>query len=440
MAFTIQPLLFRFAISDKAKKGLAPMRLRTSVHGFFLFAYYGLGGMFLSVLSVTIFPLIPVAKRKKLRVMHKILSKMVTSVLYGNPFVKKEIRNPHQETFDKPSIIISNHASALDTLVLGMVTPKLIYLVNDWVYKSPIFGLIARVAGFYPVSSGVDNSHAHLKEKLEQGYSLVVFPEGKRSFTNKIGRFHKGAFFLAEELELDILPIYLHGNSEVLPKGDRVIYDGSLTAKIGKRIPITDTTFGENYKERQKKLSAFYKAEFQKLRDDIEDADYFKDILLSNYIYKGDDFYQSIKQDFKERKHLYQAISTYIPFKCKMLHIADDYGQIDVLLVARSLDRRITTWIKEEEKRAIAANCYKSMVRKVTYPESILKYGNCINQQTNILLISKPLEELPEVLVSHFDKLKTIVLVKNENLITQLEKYGFMVKKKENNLTVLEIK
>ncbi len=108
------------------------MRLRSSLHGFMLFAFYGLGGMLLSLFSVTILPIIPISKKKKMRWLHQFMSKMVTTVLYGNPFVKKEIRNPLKETFDKPAIIISNHSSAIDTLVLGMVTPKLIYLVNDW--------------------------------------------------------------------------------------------------------------------------------------------------------------------------------------------------------------------------------------------------------------------------------------------------------------------
>ena len=48
----------------------------------------------------------------------------------------------------------------------------------------------------------------------------------------------------------------------MLPKGDRVIYDGSLTVKIGKRIAPDDLSFGTTYKERQKKITAFYKADF----------------------------------------------------------------------------------------------------------------------------------------------------------------------------------
>ncbi len=293
------------------------------------------------------------------------------------------------------------------------------------VYKSPVFGLLARIAGFYPVSSGVDNSSEHLEEKIRQGYSLVVFPEGKRSTTNKMGRFHKGAFFLAEKLKLDILPLYLHGNSEVLPKGDRVIYDGSLTVKIGQRIVPNDPAFGNTYKERQKKIAAFYKAQFRELRDEIEQADYFKGILLSNYIYKGAAFYQKIKKDFEKNKHIYQAISNHIPFKSKIVHIANDYGQIDVLLVARSLDRRITTFMLEEEKRRIAANCYTAITKKVAYPSILpIQPANFSEEEktmftnADILLISTKPRQLPNEFLALMDTLKKIILV-NSDLLTK---------------------
>ncbi|WHT40808.1 1-acyl-sn-glycerol-3-phosphate acyltransferase [Myroides sp. mNGS23_01] len=75
-----------------------------------------------------------------------------------------------------------------------MVDPNVVYLVNDWVYKSPIFGKAIQSAGFYRVSEGVDNSIDHLKKRVEMGFSLMIFPEGTRSSSNAVQRFHKGAF------------------------------------------------------------------------------------------------------------------------------------------------------------------------------------------------------------------------------------------------------
>lgn len=434
IAFTVQPLLFNFFIGWRTKKGIAPLRIRTFLHAMLLFAFYGIGGMLLSLFSVTLLPILPFSKKKKMKWLHNTMAKMVTATLYGNPFVKKEVVNPHNETFEKPAIIISNHSSFLDTLTIGMATPNVIYLVNDWVYKSPIFGLLAKVAGFYPVSSGVDGSLEHLEEKIRQGYCLVVFPEARRSFTNKIGRFHKGAFFLAEQLKLDILPLYLHGNAEVLPKRDFIIYDGSLTVVIGERIKHDDATFGTSDRERTKKIGAFYKKEFQKIRDSIEDVDYFKDILLSNYRYKGAALFKSIKNDFTTNKLIYKGLSDILPSKINIFHIADDYGQLDILLVSRFLDRKITTLIENKEKRSIAKNCYTNIHKKVNYLDS---FDHFLNKKPDFLIISAQKHDKPQFKKTVDLSVNNVILVKNDHLLDGFMQNGYQIKKQDESITQL---
>jgi len=436
VAFTIQPLLFSFIITGRTKKALAPLRIRTFLHAMVLFCFYGVGGMVLSVFSITILKILPISKKKKMKWLHNTMAKMVTAVLYGNPFVKKEVINPNNETFEKPAIIISNHVSFLDTLTIGMATPNVIYLVNDWVYKSPVFGLLAKVAGFYPVSSGVDGSLDHLKEKIRQGYCLVVFPEARRSFTNKIGRFHKGAFYLANQLQLDILPLYLHGNSEVLPKRDIIIYDGSLTVKIGERIKFNDAKFGTSDRERTKKIGSFYKGEFHKLRNEIEQVGYFKNILLSNYQYKGHKLLKMIKNDFNKNKEVYKTVADMLPLEAEISHLAGDYGQLDILLVSRSIDRKITTFIEDFDKRLIASNCYTTLHRKVNYVQSVVEL---VAKKTTVLIISSASKnrvlELKEPLIS---QLREILLVNCGNLTDSFTNRGFTLYKREANIIHLK--
>ncbi|MCF6346973.1 MAG: MMPL family transporter [Flavobacteriaceae bacterium] len=436
VAFTIQPLLFRFFVTGRTKKALAPLRVRTFLHAMVLFTFYGVGGMLLSLFSVTILRILPISKKKKMKWLHNAIAKLVTAVLYGNPFVKKEVINPNNETFEKPAIIISNHVSFLDTLTIGLATPNVIYLVNDWVYKSPVFGLLAKVVGFYPVSSGVDGSLDHLKEKINQGYCLVVFPEARRSFTNKIGRFHKGAFFLANKLELDILPMYLHGNSEVLPKRDIIIYDGSLTVKIGKRIKYNDTSYGDSDREQTKKIGSFYKDEFNKFRNEIEQVGYFKGILLSNYQYKGYKLLQIIKDDYNQNKELYKTVADILPLKAEISHLADNYGQLDILLVSRSIDRKITTFIDDDEKQIIASNCYTTMHRKVNYVQTIDKL---ITKKTTILIISSGSKKLISELKNPLPvELREVILIDNEKFKDYFSERGFNRYNNETNIIHLK--
>lgn len=421
VSYSIQPFLFKIFISGRAKKGLAPLRFFRTIHSIILNSFYALGGMILSVFALLILPLIPISKKIKMRWLHKTMAKMVTVVLYGNPFVKKKVINPVNEDFSTPAIIISNHASALDTLTFGLVTYNIIYLVNDWVYRSPIFGLLARIAGFYPISNGLDSSHKHLKTKIKQGYSLVVFPEGKRSLTNKIGRFHKGAFFLAQQLELDILPVYLHGNSEVMPKRDSIIYNGSLTVEIGERISFDNLkNYGNTDKEITQNIATKYKEKFLRIRERIEVEDYFKGILLNNYDYKSDNLKQKVRQDFTENKGIYHQLSSIIPTNCIINHIADDYGQLDILLISSSLDRKINTFIDDAEKQNIAKNCFTNSYRKVNYVNSIKEFAF---NKPNYLIINKEMCETDWQNVD-FKEISKIFLLKSINLVPFLEAQG----------------
>jgi len=420
VSFTVQPFLFRLFVINRAKKGFQPIRLKSLLFSILLLFFYGLGGMLLSLFSLTILKIIPLSKKTKNSWLHKVIAKFVQAVLYGNPFVKKRVINNFNEKFNKPSIIIANHSSSLDTLTMGLVTHKAVYLVNDWVYKSPVFGGIARALGFYPVSNGVDGSVDHLKNKTDQGYSLMVFPEGKRSDNNKVGRFHKGAFYLQEQLKVDILPIYFHGNAEVMPKNDLIIHDGSLIVKVGERITFDDEKFGKTAKERNKAISKFYKEELEKLRSEIETENYFKDILFANYRYKIKSVFNEIKSDFNKNKAFYYQLNNIIDQRANVLHIANDYGQIDVLLKSKYLTRKVNSFIENKNKRTIAKNCYTNKIRKVNYLTSL---NQDVFNKNNVLLISNlyAINYIKQYNLSNFEQ---IILL---NAVVELPKINIEV-------------
>lgn len=77
-----------------------------------------------------------------------------------------------------------------------------------------------------------------LRDKVKQGYSVIVFPEGTRSQDGKIGRFHKGAFFLAEQLKLDILPILVYGNGLVSSKRQPLYIKKGIAGFKGSPNPL----------------------------------------------------------------------------------------------------------------------------------------------------------------------------------------------------------
>ena len=104
-------------------------------------------------------------------------------------------------------------------------------------WSSPVFGPAVRMIDFYPLAEeGADNSIDLLADRIKHGYSIVIFPEGTTYFDGPVKRFHKGAFYLAEKLNMDILPIVLHGTGYTKSKGDLLLKDGTTTVHFLPRI------------------------------------------------------------------------------------------------------------------------------------------------------------------------------------------------------------
>jgi len=432
VAFTIQPMLFRVLITNRAKKGLTPLRIRQTLWSLFSFGYFIVGGFIVSLLSSLIIPWFPISKKKKMPVFHTVVSKLMKSVLYSNPFVKKRVYNPEKESFSKQSIIIANHASFLDIISIGMLYPKLIYLVKDWVYDNPVFGRAAKLAGFYPVSSGIEGGVEHLREKVKQGYSLIAFPEGSRTDTAKMSRFHKGSFYLAEELDLDILPIVIHGNAQVSPKGDFIIHDGAIQMKILPRIPVNTKEFGQGYAERTKKISAYFREQYFELQKDLEGVDYFKKALLNNYRYKS--CYAEVKQDYALRKEMYYKVVQYIDHKDRVLQYSDDYGQLLMYLSLKRPYTKLNGILTKEENLSIAKNCYTAIRSKVEFVGSV----DLIASKFDVLLLNSTTPIQPQYLEELIsENVKRIIIFSENPEFLELLKTEYGVEHQELGLTVL---
>ena len=405
ITFIFYPILFRFFISNRPKNGKSPLTLWLGFTSVLFYIYFGLFGILTSLTLRFLNIVLPISKSKKYKLFGLGMSAFMKSVLMIKPSTTKKIINPFHEDFSKQSIIIANHTSFLDTLAIGICTYKIAFLVNDWMYRSPIFGKAVKMAGFYPVSKGVEENFDEIKKRIGNEFSLMVFPEGTRSKNNHINRFHKGAFYLSEKLQLDILPMYIHGNSEIIPKGDFGIYDGHIYSIIGKRIAWNDDSYGKNYSERTKKISKEFKANFQEIRNKYENENYFKQKLFLSFLYKETEVISELKKDFNQNKTIYYHLNNAFSMDEKVMHYADDYGQIDFLLLMQQANRKIISFVKDSVKREIASTNYITKIRSLTYIDH-----PTINNEYKTLLISTFFENEIEEFIHHFDK---IVILKN---------------------------
>ena len=177
----------------------------------------------------------PLKRARKRNAYHRFICNAARLGARLLPGVKFRTENPHGEDFSKPGVIVANHASHLDLLCILMLHPKTVILTKNWVWRSPIYAHIIRYAEFLPAEEGYDKLLPRLRDLVGRGYSVMVFPEGTRTHDGHVGRFHKGAFMLADELKLDILPVFIHGAYNVWPRHEALMRKGEITVTIGER-------------------------------------------------------------------------------------------------------------------------------------------------------------------------------------------------------------
>lgn len=364
VAYTIQPIVFRLFVSNQTKNGGFPYTFFGLLNTIYAFGLFLLGCLLLQIF-MGLTHLIPLGRKRRKELFHRAVSWSTHAFLRMMVTTKMVNLNPLKETFEEPAVIIANHQSFIDILLLLGLYPKLVMVTNSWVWKSPFFGRIVRYADFYHTADGYEELADTLKQKVEDGYSVIVFPEGTRSKNLEIGRFHKGAFYLAEKLNLDILPIAIYGTGLVSSKKQPLyIKKGFLVSKILKRIKSSDLSYGCGYKERGRAIRKQFVADYDQLYDEFNTArnHYFYDALIKNYTYKGPvlEWYMRIKVRMERNYRLFDEI---IPRDASIVDVGCGYGPLAYMLSMLSSRRQVLGIDYDEEKIEVALHSFSKNER-----------------------------------------------------------------------------
>lgn len=356
ISLIVQPFLFSLFVQNKVDDNKPPTTFIQFIYSSILFFFFVFGSFVLALLS---FLLTPLNKKSKRSILTYCASKFAWFNFYSALFTTKNYVDFENLDFSKPSIIIANHSSFLDILTTVALSPKVVLVVKKWVYHSPIFGIFVRNAGYIYVDDGAENNLEKARALIENGYSIIIFPEGSRSENGELKRFHKGAFYLAKELEVDISPLIIHGVSDVAPKREILLHKGTITFKALPRIKFDDLLWGETYKERTKSISKYYKKEYYQLKNEIENAKYFTSIIFLNYVFKGPllEWYYKIKWNFEAKNFDYY--NQIIGDRLNIVDVGCGYGYFSFFLHYKNRNRKITALDYDQEKIDIAQNSYR---------------------------------------------------------------------------------
>ena len=373
MSQTIEPFLFRMLITQRTQKARPPITLSGFVYTLLTYSTFVIGSLVLTLIGF-IFRMVPFGKKNIKLIYHSLLSNLSWFIIYLEPHIKKKIIDRTPNTFSQPCVVIANHSSVVDILLTVMVHPKLIMLTNQWVWNSPIMGGMVRLADYYPVADGVEDNVKKLHDRVQEGYSVVIFPEGTRSEEEgKLRRFHKGAFYLAEALKLPIQPLVIHGAGYAVPKGTFYLNPGQFTLKFLAPISQQDEEFGVTYTERAKKISRYFKQQYASLASEIETPEYYSRRLISNYLYKGPilEWYLRIKLKLEKNYSIYYDL---LPRTGTILDLGCGYGFMCYMLHFRSSEQTIIGVDYDEEKIETASHAYLKSSRLQFHQADILKF------------------------------------------------------------------
>ena len=316
MAYYLPPLVFRWLTSKGGRDREYPItlgRIFRSLFALLFIVFY----MWLWLYPYTFFYfLFGKSEERKLRY-HKTFQRLAGWICRHIPGVSFSSSNPGGEDFGKPGVVICNHQSHLDLICLMMLSPKLVFVTNHWVWHNPIYGYLLRKLEYFPAENGVGEHIEAFREYIRRGYSIVIFPEGTRTPDGKIGRFHQGAFMLARELGVDIVPVFVHGAYDVLPKHDFMLRRGAIYCEVGQRVPVGSGAEGvrpSGSPSAQQAVNApaglislnvakefrqYYIRKYARIRREQETPQYWSWFVRAKYMYKGADIEAECRRELR---------------------------------------------------------------------------------------------------------------------------------------------
>ena len=180
------------------------------------------------------------------RMVHQNSIRWARSIIGFSPIWHRVVTGREHLQKGKHYIIVANHQSLLDILAVCAALPiNFKFLAKRELFQIPLMGWGMASAGYIPVDRGSHKSGREAMHRINRvlgkGVSVLLFPEGTRSPDGKIHAFKMGAFKLARDNKIEILPVVVDGTGQALPKKSLLIKKKStFIVSIGKPVSLDD--------------------------------------------------------------------------------------------------------------------------------------------------------------------------------------------------------
>ena len=183
---------------------------------------------------------------RRLVVLHRFTCFWASLYTWLNPAWRVEIEGREKILPDRVYVMVANHQSSLDILVLFRLFTHFKWVSKDSMFRVPCVGWNMTLNRYIRIRRGDRRSVAQMmrdcERTLEEGSSLMMFPEGTRSADGSLRPFRQGAFTLAKRRRLPLLPILVDGTAQALPKKS-FVFRGRHTLRVRVLDEIPASTF-----------------------------------------------------------------------------------------------------------------------------------------------------------------------------------------------------
>jgi 1-acyl-sn-glycerol-3-phosphate acyltransferase len=142
----------------------------------------------------------------------------------------------------RPYVVVANHESLADPFLLSWLPWDMRWVAKRELFEIPLIGLVFKFSGDIPLvrgeSGSIKSTMAACRESLDNGMSIMMFPEGTRSKNGQLLSFKDGAFRLAIEAGVPILPVAIVGTKDCLQKGSKRLGMANAVARV---LPVIST-------------------------------------------------------------------------------------------------------------------------------------------------------------------------------------------------------
>lgn len=184
---------------------------------------------------------------RRLVCLHRFTSFWGSLYTWGNPLWSVEIAGTEHLSSDTPRVMVANHQSFVDILLLFRLRAHYKWVSKAENFRVPLIGWNMSLNRYIRIERGSIRGNRQMmrdcEKALQEGNSVMIFPEGTRSEDGRMRPFKEGAFELAIRTRSAILPVVIAGTARALPKRG-VLLRGKHQMKIRVLPPLSPETYG----------------------------------------------------------------------------------------------------------------------------------------------------------------------------------------------------